>query len=58
LKSQNKLIIQIQEMKRATDIYITPDTVGQSEFFEGRYEPDPRVVSVMQKAEDDYYKEK
>ncbi len=45
-------------MRRATDIFITPDTVGQSEFFEGRYEPDPRVISVMQKAEDDYYKEK
>lgn len=45
-------------MRRATDIFITPDTVGQSEFFEGRYEPDPRVLSVMQKAEDDYYKEK
>jgi len=34
-------------MKRTTDIFISPETVGQSEFFEGRYEPDPRVVSIM-----------
>ena len=45
-------------MKRTTDVFISPETVGQSEFFEGRYEPDPRVISIMQKAEDDYYKEK